>query len=209
MAVIVSSLAGCATDAQRTRTEGAAAGVVLGGVAGRAIGGNRDGAIVGAVTGGVAGLLIGDQVAAKKEQFAAQEDRLRASADRAAALAGVSRERNARLTREIAALDQSVQRLRSAKMSAQSKRTLAAENQKKQQALLAAVDDNLRQLREEKSRQAAVLRASTSPGQNGAAQQRTAGVQLVSAGMSSLDQQTQAMEQAKRDLQRIDQRRAY
>jgi len=208
MMIMIFSLSGCATDAQRTRTEGAAAGVVLGGVAGRVIGGNRDGAVVGAVTGGLAGLVIGDQVATKKERYATQEDMLRASAERATTLARASQQRNAQLARDIAALDQSVKQLRSAKMSAASKRTAALANQKTQQALLVSVDGNLRQLREETARQAEVLKAVGTPGQ-AVATRPTAGVELVSASMRNLDQQTRLLEQAKRNLQAIDERRAY
>ena len=201
---------GCETDAQRARAEGAAAGAVLGGVTGKVIGGDKHDAIAGAVLGGLAGAVIGDRVAGKKAHYAAREDELLASAERATMLARASEERNEQLTRDIAALDRSVQRLRSARMSAEAKRALALENRRKQQDLLADVDGQLRQLREESSRQSALIRANgTPPGSGTTAQPPSEGIRLVAASMRSVDQQTRALELAKLNLQKIDQRRAY
>ena len=203
-------LSACATDAQRTQTEGAAAGAVIGAVAGRALGGNRDGAVAGALLGGLVGAVIGDKTADKKARYAAQEDELRASAERATALARASRERNEQLMQDTAALETSVRRLRTAKLSAESKQALAKENQKKQDAMLASVDGQLRQLREETARQAALIKAAETTGkQNGTPQPSSEGIRLVSASIRDMDQQTRALELAKLNLQQIDQRRSY
>ncbi|MES2349187.1 MAG: glycine zipper 2TM domain-containing protein [Pseudomonadota bacterium] len=208
--VATAMLSACATDAQRTQTEGAAAGAVIGAVAGRALGGNRDGAVAGALLGGLVGAVIGDKTADKKARYAAQEDELRASAERATALARASRERNEQLMQDTAALEKSVQRLRTATLSAESKLVLARENQKKQDAMLASVEGQLRQLREETARQSALIKAAETPGKpNGAPQPASEGIRLVSASIRDMDQQTRALELAKLNLQQIDQRRSY
>src|SRR5882762_6551911 len=80
-------LSGCATDAQKTRTQGAGAGAVLGSLIGLAVTHDARGALIGAAAGGAGGLLVGDQVARKKGQYARREDVLRGSAARAQQLA--------------------------------------------------------------------------------------------------------------------------
>jgi hypothetical protein len=55
---VAAGLTGCANDQQRTRTEGAGIGAVLGAVVGHALGG-RDGAIAAPAIGGVAGGVAG------------------------------------------------------------------------------------------------------------------------------------------------------
>ncbi len=203
-------LSACATDAQRTRTEGATMGATIGAVAGQLLGGNREGALAGAVLGGVIGGIFGDQTADKKARYAAQEDELRASADRASTLAQVSRDRNEQLDRDIAALEQSVQQLRTAKLSAESKRALAEASRKQHDGLMTSIDEQLRALREEISRQQALAKAATLPPKpDGTSQPVSEGIRLVSAGMRDLDQQTRALEIAKLNLQKIDRRRAY
>lgn len=203
------ALPGCATDGQLTRTQGAAAGLVVGGVAGKAIGGNRKDTAVGMATGTVVGLLVGDHVAAEKERYVAQEEELRASAERATALARESQQLNQHLAREIASLNRSVQQLRSAKLSAESGRAMTLKNRERQQSLLASVDVQLRQLREETWRQAALLSARAPARTGGASAPPSRNVQLVSTGIRQMDQQTRALEQAKATLLAIDQRRAY
>jgi hypothetical protein len=89
--VLVLALADCSTDQDRTRTEGTAFGVLVGGVLGATAGaaiaaatGNGDkiaeyagaGAGLGALFGGVAGYNWGASVARKKEKYVHAEDYL-------------------------------------------------------------------------------------------------------------------------------------
>jgi hypothetical protein len=204
-------LGACANDAQRTRTEGAAAGAALGAVAGHVLGGNKDSTVAGAVIGGVIGAWIGNRTADKKAQYAAREAELRSSAERATALARSSSEQNEQLQRDIAALDESVQQLRTAKVSAESRQAEALAQQQKLGTLLASVDQQLHQLREEHARQAALVKAEATQtrGVAAAPPPSSEGVRLVSASMRDLEQQARTLELAKLQLQQIDRRRAY
>lgn len=85
-----SMLAGCTNikdDGTRTRTEGALAGSILGGVAGAVIGHQSgrgmEGALIGAAAGGLGGLAFGDHVARKKAGYASEEQWLDACISRA------------------------------------------------------------------------------------------------------------------------------
>jgi predicted RNase H-like nuclease (RuvC/YqgF family) len=209
-ALIVSLLLGaCATDAQRTRGEAAAVGAAAGAAVFAMAGHNRDSAIVGGVIGGIVGAVVGDRKVETKARYAQREDELRASAERATAVANASREQNAQLMRDIAALDQSVQSLRTASASAEHKQAQAAANQKKLRQLLASVDQQLHQMREEISRQSALAKAASDAQAKGGGGTSSEGIQLVSTGVRDLTKQARTLELAKLQLQQIDRRRAY
>lgn len=72
--VLVMFLSACATtDEGRTRSEGAAAGALLGGVLGYLVDGER-GALIGAAVGAGAGLAVGNEIARRKQAAASTED---------------------------------------------------------------------------------------------------------------------------------------
>lgn len=205
-------LGSCATDRQRTRTEGAVTGAAAGAVLGRAIGGDNRGAVLGAALGGVVGALLGNRAAGKKAAYARREEDLRASAQRAAAMAQSSREQNDALERDIVLLGQSIQELQTAKLSAVSRQALVAEHRQRLGALLAATDAQLHQMRSELERQSALLAAvpaTTDRETKVAGQESSEGFRLVSVGMRDLEQQTRRLELARLQLQQIDQRRAF
>jgi YMGG-like Gly-zipper len=205
---VVALLVGCATDAQRTRTEGAGAGAVGGAVLGKVVGG-RDGAMVGAFLGGLIGYSVGDQVADKKAQYAQREDALRASADRALALAKASRDQNDKLSSDIAVLELSVQRLRTERMSAASRQAQTRSNQGRLIALLASVDQQLVQMRTAIAEQSEVLKAEEARTKPVPEAPPSEGLRRVSASVRDLQQQERSLELARLQLEQIDKRRAY
>jgi len=210
-ALIAVLLCACANDAQRTRTEGVAAGVAAGAVAGQALGGKRDSTLAGALIGGIIGGMIGNSVAQKKAQYAKTEDALLVSAENASAVARASREQNDQLASEIAALDESVQQLRSEKMTAESRRTLALANQQRLTTLLAGVDQNLQQIRGSIAQQTALMQQAEAmrAKQAQSTAEPSEGIQRVSASVRDLQQQERSLELARLQLQEIDRRRAF
>jgi len=120
------ALAGCATDSQRTKTQGtvigAAGGAVLlgglGALAG-ALSGNRDniakyaiaGAVAGAALGGVAGYKWGERVVIKKEQYKNSEDYLTANIRQASRVSAAAEQENKALSGDIAQLNERLQEL--------------------------------------------------------------------------------------------------
>ena len=216
MAACVLALAACAAnDANRTTGEGIAAGAVVGAVAGNVVGGNRQATVVGGVLGAVVGGVVGASVANKKADYAQREDMLRASADRAMAVAQASRQDNDQRSVEIAALDQSVQRLRNETMSAGARQALAQDSRQRQKRLLAGVDTQLQRMRAEIARQNAVIvaeqkaRANAAATTTAAAPTTSGGLRQVSAGIRDLQQQERTLEEARLQLMQIDKRRAY
>lgn len=117
--LLIFSLAGCATDQQRTKTQGSAFGAGVGAVAGGALGalvgaltGNAEnigrfaaiGAGVGLLAGGVAGYNWGENVARKKAEYANAEDYLDASIADARATTEAAASENAVLRDDIASV---------------------------------------------------------------------------------------------------------
>lgn len=211
-------LSGCATDRQTTIAQGAgigaAAGAVLGGVLGR----NKDSMLAGAALGAALGGGGGYQMASKKAEYAQREDELEAAAKQAQTMARAIRAENEQRATAISALEQSVQRLNTAKLTATERRNLAAENQQKQIALVAGIDERLRQLRGEFARQNTLLAAERKahaeaaakvPPANVATTTPTDGFNHISLGVRELQQQQRVLEAARAQLMQIDNRRAY
>jgi len=210
--VCVLGVSGCASDSQQTRAEGIGAGVLLGAIVGGLIG-DSDGAKIGAVLGGVAGGVIGDGVADKKEQYTMREDELNASAARAKQIAQEARKQNDSLAQEVVVLKNAVERVRNEKMSAQSRNALVKESQQRGAALLSEVDQRLREVRSEISRQQAVLQTEERLAKETQKPSSVEGIRLVNAGMRDLQNNERSlertMERAKAQLRLIDTRRAY
>ena len=113
VALLAGSMVGCATtDEQRTRTEGAAAGALIGGLLGYAVDRQR-GAAVGALIGGGAGFAVGNEIAKRKQEYASTEDFLDGEIARVDEFNRTARAYNSRLRQDIARLDQEAQQLRS------------------------------------------------------------------------------------------------
>jgi len=93
LVVLFLALTACATDQQRTRTEGTAAGALGGAAIGALIGG-KNAAGIGTLVGGAIGLMAGDTVAPKKAAYAKREAAPRSSADHAEQLARHQRQQN-------------------------------------------------------------------------------------------------------------------
>jgi uncharacterized protein YcfJ len=103
-----SSCTNIQNDGTRTRTEGALAGSVLGGVAGAIIGhqtGNLGrGALIGAAIGGLGGLALGNHVANKKATYRTEEEWLDACIAQARKTNANARAYNAQLSKKITTL---------------------------------------------------------------------------------------------------------
>lgn len=206
------SVTGCATDPQRTRTEGTLVGAGAGAAIGRAITGDDRGTAIGAAIGAVVGLVAGNRMAKKKAEYAKREDALRESAQRAVALAQSTREENDQLSRDIADLEATVHQLSSQKTSAAAKKTQLEASERKQVALVAAADASLARVREEYARQEAVVNertSSQSADKIAAEQQQSEGFRLVQASMRELQAQERRLETAKEQLRLIDTRRVF
>ena len=111
-------LLGCATDSQRTKTEGtligAGAGAGVGALIGAAVRGKKGavlGAKIGAVLGGVGGFAWGNHVASKKEKFASEEDYLDAVITSAREVNDETRQYNVELQNEINRLEHETEQL--------------------------------------------------------------------------------------------------
>jgi hypothetical protein len=207
--VVILLFTGCANDQQRTRGEAIGLGALIGAAAGALLGGNRDSALVGGAIGAVAGAAAGQNRVETKAAYARREDELRASADQALALAQASREENTQRAQAIAALDRSVQRLRNEALSATARRSLAQDTERRQKVLVAQVEAQLGQMRQELARQNNVLAAEQQRLSREAAAQPSEGLRRVSAGVRDLQQQERTLEDALLQLQEIDKRRAY
>ena len=206
------SITACATDPQRTRTEGTLVGAGAGAAIGRAITGDDRGTVIGAAIGAVVGLVTGDRVAKKKAEYAKREEALRQSAQRAVALAQSTRAENDQLARDIASLEADVDQLRKVKASAATKKAQLEASEQKQSTLAAAADERLARVREEYSRQEAIVQAQVpaQPAQaEGQGQQASDGFRLVQASMLELETEQRRLELAKEQLRLIDTRRAF
>ena len=202
-------LCGCATDAQRTRTQGTTAGAVLGALIGAAITGDASGAAAGAALGGGAGALVGNQVALKKERYAKREDALRASAAKAQQLAQQTRAQNEQLTVDVARLERTIQDLRTRKISAQERRQQTLNSQRELAALLNGVEQRLPQVRAEIARQQVVMEAEAQIARDTREPSPEDGMRLVASSLRDLEMGARALERARAQLQLIDSKRAY
>ncbi|WP_313913331.1 glycine zipper domain-containing protein [Tahibacter sp.] len=205
-------LGACATDQQRTRSEGTAAGVVAGAALGRAITGNDRGTAIGAVIGGIFGAVAGNRIAEKKAAYAQREEQLRQSAQRTMALAESTRTQNEQLEHDIAELDRSVRELVGARLSAVSRQKAASANQQRSAALVETIEQQLAQMKNEVERQnqlIAAVQAQDKAQKNKAQAEPSEGMRLVAASLRELGTQTRQLELARLQLQQIDERRAY
>ena len=94
------------SDQTQTRVEGTAAGAVIGGLLGYAIGGGGKGAAIGAAIGGGTGYLIGNDVAKRKAAYVSQEDFLDAEIASAQEFNRSTAQYNGQLRGEIVQLEQ-------------------------------------------------------------------------------------------------------
>lgn len=124
--VLCLSLAGCATDQQRTKTQGTAIGAASGAGLGAGLGalsaivtGDRGnigrnaaiGAGAGLIIGGVFGYQWGKRVAFNKEQYRTSEDRLVANTQQASKALAAAAQENSALRGEIAELQKRIEQL--------------------------------------------------------------------------------------------------
>src|SRR5262249_45729956 len=158
---------------------------------------------------GGAGYAVGNQVAQKKARYAQRETELRNSAQRADALAAQTRQINEQISVKVAQLDETVQRLRSQELSEDTRRALTESNRRQAASLLSGVDAQLQQVRDEVSRQQALLAAETQQAQQANDATDSEGVRLVNAGIRELQTNQRQLEEARAQLQLIDPRRAY
>jgi Glycine zipper len=207
MAMMLGLSCGCANDQQRTRAEGAGVGAVVGGLLGAAIGG-RDGAAVGAVVGAAGGAVYGDQQAKKKQGLADREDALKLAAARSEQATREARTANEALQRDVAALEESVKRLKTQNMDAGRRAAMAKATQRRMQQALSRVDGQLASVRDEIARQQQVLQRDSELARQ-APPELPASLRLVRAGVDDLRSQERALEQVKAQLALLDASRAY
>jgi hypothetical protein len=206
--VSVAVLTGCATDAQKTKTQGALAGAAMGGAAGALAGGKKE-SIAGAVVGGIAGVMYGTAVAKKKAELAQREDALKASAAKAEQLAQEMRQNNAVLTTDIEGLEQNILQLKQDKLSQQARNALAQSNRERTKVLLSGVDLQLQIVKAEIGRQQALYESEERLARESKDNSLNPGMQLVAAGVRDLQSHERSLELAKAQLERIDPQRAY
>jgi hypothetical protein len=151
--------------------------------------------------------LVGNQVAEKKAGYAAREDQLRASAAQAEQTAQEARDYNNRVQAQITALEQDQAQLKQSVKTAASRQQAILSEKQQTAALLQQTNEELAKVQKEIANQQAVLAATkssppTTPAQQGA-------IQNVSVGVTDLQVQRRALEEARAQLESIDQRRAY
>jgi hypothetical protein len=200
-------LTACANDADLTRGEGAGVGAVAGGVLAKILGAKTGGVIGAAAGGAVVGLIAGDQVAKKKATYASNEDQLRASAQKAQDLAQQTRAYNDQLKQQIAALTQSRDQLNQQVMDAQARNKIAQANKQKTTALIRQTNTQLASVRQEIANQQHVI--DTASANQDKSAQNSADIERVADGVTALQVQERALQQAEAQLKLIDQRRAY
>lgn len=138
--LVLALLPGCATmsDQNRTKAEGTGVGAVVGGLLGYAVGGGR-GAAIGAALGAGAGFLVGNEIAKRKQAYANTEDFLDAEIANTKEYNKTAVAYNAKLSKDVAALDKESKALRAKYDKGQvDKKALAA----KSDALQKKIDDS-------------------------------------------------------------------
>jgi outer membrane lipoprotein SlyB len=209
LAISALLMSACATDGQRTRTEGALAGAAAGAAVGQIAGGDSESTAAGALVGALVGGLFGDQVARKKAEYVKREDELKASADRAQQLAQSLQVQNAQTAGEIEALERSLKKIYAQKASAEARRKSILTQKRRATTLLAQVDQQLSGVRTELAAQAALLETEKVRAAQARETTPLEGVKLVNASVVDLEIQGRALARAKQQLLLIDRRRAY
>ena len=207
-AVLLFTLSACATDQERTRTEGAAAGAVGGAAIGALIGGKGSTGI-GALAGGAIGLLAGDAVARQKAAYAKREAALRNSANRAEQFAQQQRQQNTATLVQIAALRNDIHRLQVEQLSLTTRNNLAAADQARLTGLTRYVNGQLVQVRAEISQQQILLADEQHKAAQSHDNSLQPSLQLVAAGVRDLQSSERALEMAQAQLQLLDSKRQY
>ena len=206
--VLAGLLSSCASDQQRTRTEGVVSGAAIGAVLGHILD-HRNGAALGAVIGGAAGGVVGNQVAEKKRLYAEREDALNAAAAHSQAIAQQARVANEALQRDIAALAASVTRLQTKRMSARSRKNVALSTRRSFEETNRKLDQQLAAVRSELAKQHEIIRREQALVKQTNEPSPPSALRLVSAGIQDLESHERALERAKAQLMLLDSRRAF
>jgi len=210
LAVLLSLvLTGCATDADRTRAQGAGAGAVAGGAIGGLLHGRGSDALVGAAIGAVGGLIVGDRVAKKKQAYAKREEALRSAAEHSRLVAESAKSYNQQLQQQIVALRQTQRQLENQRMTTTVRHNLALDNNQKARYLLAQTRQRLNDVHAELESQRAVITAEQQAASKAHEQSPADGMRRVSAGVDDLQNQERSLKVALDQLQQIDNRRMY
>ena len=164
---IAALLTGCASadDGTKTRLGGAGFGAAIGGAAG-AIAGQllgKDtkstliGTAIGAALGGVAGAAYGNHVAAKKAEYASQEQYLNACINSTRQVNNDTSQYNASLRGKIQNLEQEVNRMIAQYNSKKIRRTALKKEKSKVTAMLADANKKLKRAKDEVAIQREVM----------------------------------------------------
>lgn len=205
---IALGVAGCATDQQRTRAEGAGIGAVVGAVVGHAVGG-KEGAAAGALIGGAAGAAYGNEVAKKKAAYAAREDALKASAAQAQAVAQAAQQANDAAVRDIATLQAAAEQLRRRTLNAEQRRRLVMTSRQNMEAVNSRLTSQIGLVRDELTRQQGVLAREEQLAQQTKEASPPSALRLVTVSMQELQGKERALELARAQLAQLDSRRAF
>lgn len=129
---------GCAgmSDQNRTKAEGTTVGVVAGGLLGLVIGGEK-GAAIGALAGAGVGFLVGNEIAKRKQAYASNEDFLNAEIASTQEFNNTTLAYNAKMARDIVALQKESKNLRAKYDSGKVKKSsLAAQSKSLQKRII-------------------------------------------------------------------------
>ena len=196
LALLYATLAsGCATDADRTRAEGAGAGAVVGGALGALFShGNVGGVAAGAAVGGLAGGLFGNHVANEKQAYATQEDQLQASIAHAQQVAQQARTYNQQLQKQITSLEQTREQLQHQVVSTDLRHQAMLDDKRKTTAMIRQTNGELASVRQEIANQQSVLRTASAA--NTTSQQPSASIEKVSSSINDLQVQASELTRA-------------
>lgn len=208
VAVLCSAEAGCATDAQRTTTEGTATGAVLGAGIGYLLGRDR-GAEIGALIGGAGGYQYGQYVVSVKTAYAQREQALQAISADSQRIADEARRYNDLVIQEIAELQQQRDRLQARRMATSDRNQLLEQQRQRAEQLLADTGSQLDQVRNAINQQQRAMQVERDARAQGYQSIPDAQMQAMSAQMQLLQAEQATLEQAVEQLKVIDDRRSY
>ncbi len=171
--VLLVSLAACATDAGRTRVEGTAvgagAGAAVGAIIGAIAGNPERGAAIGAGVGGLLGLGIGNEIAARKAEYANAEAFYAAETDMARTKNRELAQQNSALERGIAQQQREVRTLQADVQAGRRSRDALVEKEKELAAQERRAKQELAEAEEQLTWQTALLQDAQA---NGASPER-------------------------------------
>lgn len=210
VAMLVALLPGCAnmSDANRTRSEATVTGAAAGAVIGQLAGGNRDSAMAGAAIGALLGRIVGEKTARDKAQYAQNEDQLRTVIAQAEQMTQRAAQLNQKLANDIVALKRQRDELDAQQLSEHARQKANQSLHNRLAKMLANTNNSIAEV----DRQLIQQRATLEQQRLAQATPKVADAELILVAekkVSGLDQERAVLAASLEQLKQIDQRRVY